>query len=153
MCALWSVRRSGEHVDIARVRPSSTVQRQVQARPVRFQSLRENGMTTRAEGLDERKSCITGADLGKILGVSKFGSSLDVWLEKVGESLDVEQTERMEAGTVFEPAILTWYERRAGMELVRADPYTLVRSATVDHVGATLDAWRVADGCPVDAKN
>ena len=40
----------------------------------------------RTEWLLERKKGIGGSDAAKILGLSPWGTALDVWADKVGES-------------------------------------------------------------------
>lgn len=107
--------------------------------------------------LKERETCITATDVAKILGISKYGSAIDVYAEKIGEAIPSEPTEPMRRGLQLEPAILRIYGEEIA-PVVPELPYTLVRCPTDHLIAATLDARRVSgsdflDGRPVDAKN
>jgi putative phage-type endonuclease len=103
--------------------------------------------------LDDRRGVITATDVGAILGLSPFSSPLKVWLGKTSESEDVAETKAMRWGRRFERPILEAYEERTGLALEYPKPFTLVRAPTEPLIGATLDAYRVSDRAPVDAKN
>ena len=45
----------------------------------------------RIKWLEERKLGIGGTDVAKILGASKYGTELSVWLDKTGVSPDEEE--------------------------------------------------------------
>lgn len=64
--------------------------------------------------LAARRQYIGASDSAAILGVDPFRSALDVYLDKRGESAEVEQTEAMEAGNVLERTVLGWYAQRSG---------------------------------------
>jgi putative phage-type endonuclease len=103
--------------------------------------------------LAARRLAITATDAGAILGVSPYATPLSVYLEKIGEPLAVEQTERMEMGNWFQRPIINLWAKRERQEVVHGHPFTFLhRDGT--HIGATLDAWTVTPGVyPVDAKN
>lgn len=118
----------------------------------------------RAAWLEERRGLITGSDAAKVLGLSKFGGPIDVYLEKTGELGPVVDTPSpyVEGGRRFEKEILRWYADTEGCRIAFADPFTVHRSTTFKNIGATLDALRPIDGpktfgieqsVPVDAKN
>lgn len=110
----------------------------------------------KAYWLQERKNIITATDAAKILGFSKFGSPISVYMDKLGLGQPVEVTEAMEAGNRFERPILEWYADREGVEkLVFGEPYTLTISPTHPLIGASLDtqALKTSVLYPVDAKN
>lgn len=106
----------------------------------------------RAAWLADRKTCITGTEISAILGLNHFATAINVYCEKTGQSLFVEQP-WMKAGRRFEHAILEEYAESHGVEIEFADPYSLIRVPGFDLLGATLDARRKEDGRPVDAKN
>lgn len=111
----------------------------------------------RALWLEDRKTAITGTDVGKILGVAppSYGGPMNVYLEKVGELPESPSTPWRDSGLRLERPILEWYADQRGIPLVFHAPYTLVRQASDPLVGVTLDALRtdVATPAPVDAKN
>ena len=45
---------------------------------------------SREQWLKERKRGVGGSDVGKVLGVSEWGTAVDVWLEKTGRTAPVE---------------------------------------------------------------
>lgn len=129
------------------------------------------------EWLGLRRTCITGTDIAKVLGLSKWGSPIDVFEEKTAdEPPTVEDTEPMKWGRRAEPMILNAYGEEIA-PLVIEQPFTLMKHPSHPLIGATLDARRVIggidlakdappemyqvaatanaewDGRPVDAKN
>lgn len=111
----------------------------------------------RALWLEERRSCITGTDVGKILGVAppNFGGPMSVYLEKIGELPESPSTPWRDSGARLERPILEWYADQRGVPLVFHAPYTLVRAPFDPLTGVTLDALRTDQPIPspVDAKN
>lgn len=66
-----------------------------------------------------RQRLIGGTDAAKLLGVSKWGTALDVALRLRGEAPPVEETERMRWGNRMEPSLRQiWFDARPGRELV-----------------------------------
>ena len=57
---------------------------------------------SREQWLEHRKTGIGGSDAGPILGLSKWSSALDVYLDKLGLVDETEQTERMYWGNRLE---------------------------------------------------
>jgi putative phage-type endonuclease len=74
---------------------------------------------SREQWLNERKRGVGGSDVGKVLGVSDWGTAVDVWLEKTGRSAPVEQTEAMWFGNEMEDAVARRYAAETGVEVVR----------------------------------
>lgn len=104
--------------------------------------------------LEARRKVYTGTDVAKILGVSKFGAPIDVWLDKRGLAEPDPDTAPKRSGRAFERAILTMYSEETGHPIEFADSYTLVTCPAFPLLGATLDARRQdTDLRPVDAKN
>lgn len=115
--------------------------------------------------LAQRKTCITATDVAKILGVSKFGGPIDVFLEKTGQGQEIDQNAGpLKWGRRAEPMILAAYHEDVA-PLVIEPPFTLRHFEAEPLIAATLDARRVLstagaagfvaqhDGRPVDAKN
>lgn len=107
----------------------------------------------RAAWLADRRSAITATDLGAILGVSKFATPIDVYLDKLGELPETAPTEWMEAGNRMQRPIIDWWAERQGVAVRHGTPYVLTRSQELTRIGASLDAQVVTTGEPVDAKN
>lgn len=72
----------------------------------------------------ERKKGIGGSDVAAILGVSKFKTAVDVYFDKVGESMD-EQNDAMQWGSILEPVILGHYATVTGAKEI-LKPGTIV---------------------------
>lgn len=106
----------------------------------------------RALWLEQRKTAITGTDAGKIL----TGKGLDVWLEKMGLGApfdDATLPDFVKAGRYYERGTLAWYADHEGAAIEFADSYLFRRHPELSiPVGCTLDARRLDDGRPVDAK-
>lgn len=103
--------------------------------------------------LDQRRRAIGGTDVAAILGLSKFRSPMQVWLEKKGLA-ETMQNEAMAWGKRLERSILEGYADAVGHPIVFADPYEFIVSQQVPILGASLDArWADDDQRPVDAKN
>jgi putative phage-type endonuclease len=101
--------------------------------------------------LEDRKTAITGTDVAAILGLSRFSSPIQVYLDKKGLS-ETTENEAMRWGRRLERPILEAYADTQGVGITFADPYTLRRVPGFTLLGASLDAIR-EDGAPVDAKN
>lgn len=103
--------------------------------------------------LEQRRRAIGGTDVAAILGLSKFRSPMQVWLEKKGLA-ETTQNEAMAWGKRLERSILEGYADAVGHPIVFADPYEFMVSQQVPILGASLDArWADDDQRPVDAKN
>lgn len=74
---------------------------------------------SRDQWLNERKRGVGGSDVGKVLGVSEWGTAVDVWMEKTGRTAPVEQTEAMWFGNEMEDAVARRYAAETGVEVVR----------------------------------
>lgn len=85
---------------------------------INIKNINIKGMS-REQWLNERKRGVGGSDVGKVLGVSEWGTAVDVWLEKTGRTAPVEQTEAMWFGTEMEDAVARRYAAETGVEIVR----------------------------------
>jgi len=107
----------------------------------------------RAAWLADRRRAITATDAAMILGLSKFGGPMDVFLDKTGQAIEKPVSAAMEWGRRLEQPILIAYADAIGGGIAFRDSFTLSRAREIPLVGATLDAVRLDDGRPVDAKN
>lgn len=73
----------------------------------------------RSEWLERRRKGIGGSDAAAILGLSRFRSARDVWLDKLGETPDRTPTAPMLWGLRLEAAIADAYTETTGIRLYR----------------------------------
>ena len=65
---------------------------------------------TKIEWLKERQKGIGGSDVAGILGLSKFKSPLDIYLEKTAEEpIEQEDNAAMKAGRMLEDTVARWF--------------------------------------------
>jgi len=81
----------------------------------------------RAEWIEQRRKCITGTDIGALVGVNHWASPMTVFLDKLGLSDPLLENEPMIWGRLLEPVIAGRYARDAGITLtdgvfIRKDP-------------------------------
>lgn len=108
----------------------------------------------RDQWLLKRREVITGTDLAALFGVDRYKrTAMDVWLDKTGRSEQKADSGALRFGRRFERPILEEYADAEGVALIFADSHNLMRSDKWGYIGATLDAQRVDDKSPVDAKN
>lgn len=90
-----------------------------------------------------RRGGITGTDLPKILGLSKYGNALSVWLDKRDELGDDDASEAAMWGQVLEaPVAEVW----AGRHTAAVQRVGVIRHQADDWMRASLD--RVVTTCP-----
>jgi len=107
---------------------------------------------TREQWLELRMKGMGGSEAGAVVGLSKWGSPLTVYLRKKGMLPEVEDNEDMEFGREAEPFIRDWFARKLGAELgvpVIAYPFPWVMQskkypwmlANIDGI-VEVDGWR-----------
>jgi putative phage-type endonuclease len=114
----------------------------------------EETMEQRRNGwLEDRRKAIGGTEVAAILGLSKWSSPMQVWLNKRG-MVEVPDNYQMAWGRRLERPILEGYADHVGHPITFAKPYEFLKSPVVKVLGASLDArWADGDQRPVDAKN
>ena len=65
-----------------------------------------------------RTSFVGGSDIGAIIGVSKYRSALDVWLEKTGKHVDAKDSLALRFGSFAEDFIASEYARHIALPVV-----------------------------------
>lgn len=73
----------------------------------------------RAAWLRARRTGIGGSDVAAILGHSDYRTAYDVWMDKTGQTGEIEPTPAMERGTALEPVAIAKYEQRHGVTVER----------------------------------
>jgi len=64
--------------------------------------------------MDNRKNYLGASESAAIVGLSRYRTPLDVWMEKVGQSEGQEETLAMKVGTALEPVVIGLFEERTG---------------------------------------
>ena len=74
---------------------------------------------SREEWLKYRKQGIGGSDVAAILGISKWKSAIDLWLDKTNQTDDTaEENEAMQWGNIMEPVIRNHFAEVTGKKVV-----------------------------------
>lgn len=68
--------------------------------------------------LEARRRKITGTDVAKIMGTSKWGTAYDVWRDKLNMSDPIPDNDRMLFGRLLEPVIIAEYARRNAVSVI-----------------------------------
>lgn len=63
----------------------------------------------KSEWLEKRRQCITGTDIGGIVGVNKYSSPMMVFMDKIGLLDPLVENEAMKWGKLLEPVIASRY--------------------------------------------
>ena len=93
---------------------------------------------TREAWLEERRSGIGGSDIGCILGLSKWSTPLDIFLDKLGQGKHVDpDNEAIRWGNLLEDVVAQEYSERTGHKIQRIN--TMMRPAHMPHVIANID--------------
>lgn len=95
-------------------------------------------MTERSEFLERRKKFIGGSDCAPILGLSKWGNPLTVYLDKRGLTEDTETSDRMALGNFLEQPLIDWYCQTQNVRVISRN--VAVQSAEYPFLAGTLDA-------------
>ena len=96
----------------------------------------------------ERKKHIGSSDMPAILGISPYKSAYDVWLEKTEKVEQGEANQAMQAGNALEDWVLDQAETELGKMKRNVPAECKVYPVLV----ANVDAVRLSDGCPIEAK-
>lgn len=90
---------------------------------------------TQTEWLYDRQKGIGGSDVGTILGLNKWKSPYQLWLEKTGQvELDNKETEAIHWGNVLEEVVAKEFQERTGKRVRRRNQvfehheYTFLRA-------------------------
>lgn len=79
-------------------------------------------MNAREDWLQLRRAGLGGSDMGAILGLSKFKTPVDVWLEKTGRSEGQQETLQMRFGSYAEEFVAREYSAKTGNAVQRFTP-------------------------------
>lgn len=96
-------------------------------------------MINRTEWLKERKSYIGGSDIGAIVGVNKYKTALDIYLDKTGEDIQEDTNSAMRWGNLLEDAIAKAYAEDTGQFVSKCRNVT--RHEKYPFLAANIDRW------------
>ena len=99
-----------------------------------------------AEWIAERRTGLGGTDMPKILGVSRFGGPMDVFMEKAGLTAPLIESEAMEWGKLLEDPVARKYADKTGRKVSRAAGF--IRRAGFPYLYANIDRWSDKRGTP-----
>lgn len=102
----------------------------------------------REQWLTERRKGIGSSDIATLLGVNRYGSEYEVWLDKTGRGVEREATPAMQRGTWLEPHLSDHFTDRTGLAVRRCG---LIQSRDLPILQATPDRI-VEDGSCVEIK-
>jgi len=94
---------------------------------------------SREQWLKERKTYIGGSDLGSICSVNKYKSALDVYLDKIGDSIEEITNEKCYWGNVLEDVVASEYAKRTGNQVV--EPIGLMRHSEYPFIACNIDRF------------
>ena len=95
----------------------------------------------RQEFLERRKSGIGGSDVAAVLGVSKWKTPYQLWLDKTSDTVEEKESELLHFGTVLEQVIADEYARRNNAKVLRRNQ--LFRHADHPELIANIDRYVV----------
>jgi len=105
----------------------------------------------REEWLSRRKSGIGASDSPNILDLTNWGSALSVYLDKIGEGEEFEQTERMEIGLDIEEVIVKIFKKRTKKQVYRI--FKEIWNKDHLYLFATPDGRIIGENAGIECKN
>lgn len=110
----------------------------------------------RPEWLERRRRGLGGSDASTVVGVNRWSSRYELWLDKTGRLRDKDTSPRMEAGTRLEPVLRQWFTdekgievRQVGLVASRVRPWQMVSLDGLTADGGIFESkctsWRLAD--------
>jgi putative phage-type endonuclease len=92
----------------------------------------------------DRTKYIGGSDIGAILGLSRFKSPLDVWMEKTGKKCKPRNSLPMRFGSFAESFVASEYARATSVELLHDE--SIVIHPHHAYMSAHIDRFVLGDG-------
>lgn len=100
-------------------------------------------MSTRAQFLAERRTCLGGSDIGVIVGVNRWKTPFALWEEKTGRRVDDADSLPMRFGTHAEAFVASEYTRATGRRVERFNAMLRHPSAPI---GGHIDRLVIPEG-------
>ena len=96
-------------------------------------------MSSREEWLLMRKTYLGGSDLGAVIGVNKYKTALDVYLEKTSEHYPETSNDATYWGNVLEDVVAQEYSKRVNLPVEVETK--LLRHKEHEFLAANIDRW------------
>jgi putative phage-type endonuclease len=96
-------------------------------------------MSSREEWLLLRKTYLGGSDLGAVIGVNKYKTALDVYLEKTSEHSPETSNDATYWGNVLEEVVAQEYSKRVNLPVEVETK--LLRHPEYEFLAANIDRW------------
>ena len=114
------------------------------SKPVPYTTVRFEGTTEEinAQWVEARKSGIGGSDVASIMGLNKYSSPLEVWMEKTGrsETPDISNKPPVYWGVILEDVVADEFKRRhTDLQVKKKNAMLISRSRP--WAFANLDRW------------
>lgn len=93
----------------------------------------------------DRTKYIGGSDIGSILGLSRFRSPLEVWMEKTGRETKKLDSLPLRFGSFAESFVASEYSRATGFELIHDE--SIYIHPKHSFMSAHMDRFVLEDGC------
>lgn len=103
-------------------------------------------MTVLADDPETRATGYGGTDVARILGLSRFGGPMDVFLEKRRQTAPLIETEPMKWGKLLEEPIAREYAHKSARKVRRAASF--LRHPEHFKFYANIDRWSLKGGTP-----
>ena len=102
------------------------------------------------EWLDLRKTGIGGSDAGAVCGLNPYVSSIEVYLNKIGETPETEDNEAMRQGRDMEDYVARRFSEKTGLKVRRS--HQLYRSKEHPFMIADVDRMVVGEDAGLECK-
>ena len=104
----------------------------------------------REDWLDWRRRGIGGSDVGAICGISKYKSPIDVYLDKIGQSEETEQSEAAYWGNTLEELVSQEFTKRTGKKVRRRN--AMFQSSEYPFMLANIDRELIGEKAFLECK-
>lgn len=104
----------------------------------------------REDWLNWRKKGIGGSDVGAICGISKYKSVIDVYLDKIGQSEEKEQSEAAYWGNALEEVVAQEFTKRTGKKVRRRN--TMFQCSEYPFMLANIDREIIGEKAFLECK-
>jgi putative phage-type endonuclease len=98
----------------------------------------------------ERKSYIGGSDAAAIIGLSKWKTPYEVWLEKIGQGVEKEETLPMKVGTLMESIVADLWASQYNKKIKKSNK--TIFSKQYPFIGGNLDRLIVGEKSFLEVK-
>lgn len=105
---------------------------------------------TREDWLAERRKSVGGSEIGAIMGLNKYQSTVSVWANKLGIVPDTEPNEAMIQGTDLEEYVAERFTRLTGKKVRRCN--YIIRNDNYPHLHANVDRLLVGEDAGLECK-